>query len=209
MYTCMNMHICKECCWIKPSLLFDTLLCIKENICGFFSAKLPFFNRNCSYIAWKTRSQTHKNLLHVQGGSIGGRVVKLLTCGARGKGFDFRPRHLNFQRLVISCFQVAIWLKYRWSDVNPFKIQTTTNQHYKGIWKVLHIRTLYKWDSLHLVNLYQTFNALPLSSTHFESHIRIIAMTVYINIVFIHWKMAFMTSRRLSNRRPLCTSLKT
>ena len=26
---------------------------------------------------------------------------------------------LRFQRLVISCFQVAIWLKYRWSDVNP------------------------------------------------------------------------------------------
>ena len=49
----------------------------------------------------------------------GGRVVKVLACGARGPGFDSRPRHLNFQRLVISCFQVAIWLKCRWSDVNP------------------------------------------------------------------------------------------
>ena len=46
-----------------------------------------------------------------------GRVVKLLTCGTRGPGFDSRPSHLNFQRLVISCFQVAIWLKYR--DVHP------------------------------------------------------------------------------------------
>ena len=31
----------------------------------------------------------------------------------RGPGFDSRPRHLNFQRLVISCFQVEIWLKDR------------------------------------------------------------------------------------------------
>ena len=46
-------------------------------------------------------------------GSSGGRVVKLLACGARGPGFDSRPRHLNFQRLVISCFQVEIWLKDR------------------------------------------------------------------------------------------------
>ena len=45
--------------------------------------------------------------------SSGGRVVKLLACGARGPGFDSRPRHLNFQRLVISCLQVEIWLKYR------------------------------------------------------------------------------------------------
>ena len=45
--------------------------------------------------------------------SSGGRVVKLLAGGARGPGFDSRPRHLNFQRLVISCFQVEIWLKDR------------------------------------------------------------------------------------------------
>ena len=43
--------------------------------------------------------------------SSGGWVVKLLACGARGPGFDSRPRHLNFHRLVISCFQVEIWLK--------------------------------------------------------------------------------------------------
>ena len=43
--------------------------------------------------------------------SGGGRVVKLLACGARGPGFDSGRRHLNFQRLVISCFQVKIWLK--------------------------------------------------------------------------------------------------
>ena len=46
-------------------------------------------------------------------GSSGGRVVKLLACGARGPGFDSRPRHLNFKRLVISCFHVEIWLKDR------------------------------------------------------------------------------------------------
>ena len=45
--------------------------------------------------------------------SSGGRVVKLLACGARGPGLDPRPRHLDFQRLVISCFQVEIWLKDR------------------------------------------------------------------------------------------------
>ena len=43
----------------------------------------------------------------------GGRVVKLLACGARRPGFDSRPRHLDFQRLVISCFQFEIWLKDR------------------------------------------------------------------------------------------------
>ena len=57
-------------------------------------------------------------------GSGDGRVVTLLACGARGPGFDSLPRHLDFQRLVISCFQVAIWLKYRYSDV----ILYTTNQ---------------------------------------------------------------------------------
>ena len=50
----------------------------------------------------------------------------LLACGARGPGFDSRPRHSNFQRFVISCFQVAIWLKYRWSDVNPQYNQPTS-----------------------------------------------------------------------------------
>ena len=48
-----------------------------------------------------------------RGRGSSGRVVKLLTCGAREPGFDSRPRHLNFQRLVISCFQVEIWLKDR------------------------------------------------------------------------------------------------
>ena len=60
--------------------------------------------------------------------SGGGRVVKLSSCGARGPEFDSRHRHLNFQRLVISCFQVAIWLKYRQSDVNPQYNQPTNNR---------------------------------------------------------------------------------
>ena len=45
-------------------------------------------------------------------GSSGGRVVTLMACGTRGRGFGSRPCHFNFQRLVISCFQVVIWLKY-------------------------------------------------------------------------------------------------
>ena len=62
--------------------------------------------------------------------SCGDRVVKLLACGARGPGLDSRPLHLNFQRLVISCLQVAIWLKYRWnrrkSSIQP------TNKRYES-----------------------------------------------------------------------------
>ena len=54
-----------------------------------------------------------KQVLYVNSPSSCGRVVKLLACGARGPGFDFPPRHLNFQRLVISCFQVETWLKDR------------------------------------------------------------------------------------------------
>ena len=56
-------------------------------------------------------------------------MVKLLACGARWPGFNSRPRHLNFHRLVISCFQVAIWLKYRWSDVNPQHNQPTNRKN--------------------------------------------------------------------------------
>ena len=50
---------------------------------------------------------------HQKSWSSSGRVVKLLACGERGPGFASRPRHLNFQRLVISCFKVEIWLKDR------------------------------------------------------------------------------------------------
>ena len=50
--------------------------------------------------------------------SSGGVVVKLLACRARGPGFDSRLA-LRFQRLVIPCFQVAIWLKDRLSNINP------------------------------------------------------------------------------------------
>ena len=64
-------------------------------------------------------------------GSGDGRVIKLLACGTIGPGFYFRPRHLNFQRVFISCFQVAIWLKYRWSDVNP-QYNQTNNQPTKA-----------------------------------------------------------------------------
>ena len=75
--------------------------------------------------------------------SSGGRVVKILACGAKGPGFDSRPRHLNFQRLVISCFQVAIWLimKYRLSDVNP-QYNQPTNQFF-----LFYIKTVSVWSN--------------------------------------------------------------
>ena len=57
----------------------------------------------------------------------GSAVVEWLALGlrARGPGFHSRPRHLNFQRLVISCFQFEIWLKDRWINVNPQNNQPT------------------------------------------------------------------------------------
>ena len=76
---------------------------------------------NCSLVSIKEGDESYKCWNKFQcavPGSNGGRVVKLLACGARGPGFDSPPRHLNFQRLVISCFQVEIWLKDRQIDVN-------------------------------------------------------------------------------------------
>ena len=64
-----------------------------------------------------------------------------MARGRRGPGFDSRPRHLNFQRLVISCFQVAIRLKYRWSDVNP--------QYNQPLQRFLSNRTIYFRDVKH------------------------------------------------------------
>ena len=51
-----------------------------------------------------------------------------LLAKQEGPGFDSRPRHMNFQRFVISCFQVEIRLKDRSIDVNP----QTTNQPTKN-----------------------------------------------------------------------------
>ena len=76
---------------------------------------------------WVAMSRTYRVPLHAQPScmlnfnalppifqrSSGGVVVKLLACGAIGPGFDSRPRRYDFQRLVISCFQVAMWLKDR------------------------------------------------------------------------------------------------
>ena len=75
-----------------------------------------------------------KSLFYINMGSSGGRVVKLLACGARGPGFDSPPRHLNFQRLVISCFQVEIWLKIAKSTLIKNNQQPTTT----SIWPLLY-----------------------------------------------------------------------
>ena len=50
-------------------------------------------------------------ILKISGGSGGGLVVKLLACKRSGARFSVSP--LEFQRFVISWFQVAKWLKYR------------------------------------------------------------------------------------------------
>ena len=52
-------------------------------------------------------------------------MVKLLACRARGPGFRFPVSPLLFHRLVISFFQVAIWLKNRSSGVNTQNNQPT------------------------------------------------------------------------------------
>ena len=57
------------------------------------------------------------------------------ACGARGPGFDSRHRHLNFQRLVISCFQVEIWLKDHLIDVNPQNNQPTKSSSQAAVFE--------------------------------------------------------------------------
>ena len=80
----------------------------------------------------KIRYQTHpafiiigRRLVLASKGSGGGRVVKLLTCGARGPGFDYRFRHLNFRDWL----SPASMSRYGWntakSDVNPEYNQPT------------------------------------------------------------------------------------
>ena len=56
-------------------------------------------------------------------GSGGGRVVKLLACGARGPGFDSRSRHLEFQRL-----SPASKSRYGWNTAKATYILNATNQ---------------------------------------------------------------------------------
>ena len=64
------------------------------------------------------------SVLYITAGSSVGRVVKLLACGARGPGFDSRPRLLNFQRLVIS----ASKSRYGWKIAKSTLIIKTTIQ---------------------------------------------------------------------------------
>ena len=52
-------------------------------------------------------------------------MVTFLSCEARGPGFPVSP--LRIQGLVISCFQVATWLKDRKSDENLQNYQQPSN----------------------------------------------------------------------------------
>ena len=91
-------------CGIRRSDLAIYISCATESerLVGFFCILGVWF-----HVSLKSRTlQDH----HAAGMS---KMDFLLACGARGPGFDSRPRHLNFQRLVISCFQVEIWLKDR------------------------------------------------------------------------------------------------
>ena len=85
--------------------------------------------RTVDFTVWYQAIREMKYTCYIN--SSGGRVVKFLACGAREPGFDSRPRHLNFPRWVISCFHVAIWLKHRWSHVNPqYNQQPTINTRF-------------------------------------------------------------------------------
>ena len=55
-------------------------------------------------------------------GNGGGEVVKFLICGARGPGFEPRPRHFDFRDWV-SCASFAICLDLNncLSEVKIFK----------------------------------------------------------------------------------------
>ena len=58
---------------------------------------------------------------------LGAAVAKWLNSWIAEQEVRFRlpASPLEFQRLVISIFQVAIWPKYRWSHVNPQTNQPT------------------------------------------------------------------------------------
>ena len=60
-------------------------------------------------------------------GSSGGRVVKLLACGARGQGFDSPPPHLNFRDWL----SPASKSRYGWNTAKAtwiFNTNQPTNQ---------------------------------------------------------------------------------
>ena len=97
------------CC--PKNITMDYFECLKFCKLSTKAARIP--NVTCAEMS-KCPSSKFYCYFHIElFRSSGGRVVELLACGARGPGFDSRPRHSNFQRLVISCFQVEIWLKYR------------------------------------------------------------------------------------------------
>ena len=53
-------------------------------------------------------------------------VVKLLACGAICPEFDSWSRRYGFQRLVISCFQLAILPKYQPTNIYEYEYEYTT-----------------------------------------------------------------------------------
>ena len=103
---CMFGKLIKHLQWV----VFSSFCLIKLRV--FFLFCNIHLNVTQNYVK-QTSQNIYVQLLRENSRSSGGQVVKLLACGAGGPGFDSRPRHLNFQRLIISCFQVEIWLKDR------------------------------------------------------------------------------------------------
>ena len=80
--------------------------------------------------------------------SGGGVVVKLLACSVR-----FQVSLLRFQRLVITCFQVAIWLKYHYLKRRKSSKQPTQ------LWNTC-CRNFILIFSFHLLHVYRDHQEL-------------------------------------------------
>ena len=95
----------------------DAIQWEKGKVARFLNLLVHLLNHTIDYITLcisvSYGQQIDEQVFTYNRGSGGGRVVKLLTCVARGQEFNSPPRLLNFQRSVISCFKVKIWLKYR------------------------------------------------------------------------------------------------
>ena len=95
------------------------------------------------------------NLLFLWSG--GGRVVRLLACGARGPGFDSPSRHLNFRDWLYP----ASKSRYGWNAAKTTYILNTTNhQNY------FYAQPLIPLGHLHRVGTKRRYyDSVPLDTT--------------------------------------------
>ena len=109
-------------CFINTHFYFIFVILLKNFVYIVYFAHVCFLTFIMLVLCGSFRVSMH--YLNLQGAAVA-KLVKLLACRARGPGFNSRPRHLNFQRLVISCFQVEMWLKDCKINVNPQNNQPT------------------------------------------------------------------------------------